>query len=92
MMHMHMRTACAAAVVATVLSLGIASAQPPTPPTPYTTTMLRTHHFVSAEFLSIYEQLSVKTDVKTGALMKAYHIFPGFPFSMVGIPGRWQAL
>eukprot|EP00759_Apiculatamorpha_spiralis_P032457 PhF_6_TR33859/c1_g1_i4/m.49682 len=51
---------------------------------PYTTTMLRTHHYRTQDYLSIYEQFSTRafpwsTD---GSFQEAYHIFPGFSFSM----------
>eukprot|EP00050_Salpingoeca_kvevrii_P009605 m.309679 g.309679 ORF g.309679 m.309679 type:complete len:225 (+) comp23582_c0_seq1:126-800(+) len=49
---------------------------------PYTTTMLRTHHFASAEFLSIYEQLSVRKSTNSTGFVEAYNIFPGVAFSM----------
>eukprot|EP00040_Diaphanoeca_grandis_P008868 m.46690 g.46690 ORF g.46690 m.46690 type:complete len:255 (-) comp20308_c0_seq1:49-813(-) len=56
---------------------------PPSVPLPYTTTMLRTHRFRSTEFLSIAEQLSVRSLNITGVgYEEAYYIFPGVPFSM----------
>lgn len=57
---------------------------PPTAPLPYTTTMLRTHHFSSAEFLSIAEELSVRALSPSGppGHEEAYYIFPAVPFSM----------
>ena len=60
---------------------------PPLVPLPYTTTMLRTHNFYNAEFLSIAEQLSVKGLNYSGPsdnanYEEAYNIFPPVPFSM----------
>eukprot|EP00466_Bigelowiella_natans_P007723 jgi/Bigna1/131740/aug1.15_g6448 len=60
-----------------------ASPQPVKIPMPYMTTMLRTHKFNGGvEFLSIYEQLSVRDGDSEGDVDSAYHIFPGVPFSM----------
>ena len=65
-------------VVAVAGASASANAGPPTVPMPYMTTMLRTHHFVDAEFLSIYEQLSVRqSPTEAGTVEQAYHIFPG---------------
>ena len=60
------------------------SLDPPVVPLPYTTTMLRTHHFAAAEFLSIAEELSVQAVPGSagGNFEEAYYIFPAVPFSM----------
>lgn len=55
-------TAMAAVLFMGLVSVAVAAAVssgPPTPPLPYTTTMLRTHHYSHAEYLSIAEKLSV---------------------------------
>eukprot|EP01129_Flabellula_baltica_P004819 TRINITY_DN1712_c0_g1_i3.p2 TRINITY_DN1712_c0_g1~~TRINITY_DN1712_c0_g1_i3.p2 ORF type:complete len:188 (+),score=42.64 TRINITY_DN1712_c0_g1_i3:796-1359(+) len=53
---------------------------PPQPSYPYSTTMLRTHHFKTEPFLSIYEELSAYTD--NGELWEAINIEIGWPFSI----------
>lgn len=76
------RFALVASLAALLMGAALADS-PPQPPLPYTTTMLRTHHFATKEFLSIYEQLSVRSMPGQPAVTEsAYHIFPGLPFSM----------
>jgi hypothetical protein len=58
-----------------------ADPSPPASKYPFSTTMLRTHHYSDKPFLSIYEQLSVRM-TPDGHRQEAYHIFPGWPFSI----------
>jgi len=60
----------------------LADPLPPASKYPFSTTMLRTHHYSNDKpFLSIYEQLSVRM-TPDGHRQEAYHIFPGWPFSI----------
>ena len=53
----------------------------PTIPTPYSTTLLRTHHYAAERFLSVGELLSVNTTAD-GHVWEAYMIAPGWPFDL----------
>eukprot|EP00656_Telonema_subtile_P049290 TRINITY_DN6088_c0_g1_i1.p1 TRINITY_DN6088_c0_g1~~TRINITY_DN6088_c0_g1_i1.p1 ORF type:complete len:263 (-),score=60.99 TRINITY_DN6088_c0_g1_i1:197-985(-) len=77
-----MSTMSVLSVLSILAVLVAADPKPPTSPLPYTTTMLRTHNYTSAEFLSIYEQLSVRAGTGHVQQQQAFHIFPGLPFSM----------
>eukprot|EP01130_Rhizamoeba_saxonica_P010160 TRINITY_DN4165_c0_g1_i1.p2 TRINITY_DN4165_c0_g1~~TRINITY_DN4165_c0_g1_i1.p2 ORF type:complete len:230 (+),score=41.86 TRINITY_DN4165_c0_g1_i1:753-1442(+) len=49
---------------------------------PYSTTLLRTHHFADNKtFLSIGEELSARLNAD-GGVEEVYYIFPGWPFDM----------
>lgn len=53
----------------------------PEPPMPYSTTLLRTHHYAQDLFLSVGELLSVKKK-PDGHTWEAYMIEPGWPFDL----------
>lgn len=53
----------------------------PEVPSPFSTTLLRTHHYADALYLSVGEELSVKTTAD-GHLWEAYMIAPGWPFDL----------
>ena len=68
-------TALAALVAA------VAAQTYPPAPLPYSTTLLRTHHYAAALYLSVGEELSVK-GTPDGHTWEAYMIAPGWPFDL----------
>jgi len=78
--------AALAALLATAAAASAASAAAtaayPAPPLPYSTTLLRTHHYADALFLSVGEELSVRQPVAGGSVWEAYMIAPGWPFDL----------